>query len=116
MTGRSVSPLRRLPTVPRGFHASTRSKPGDDCVSAPPWPFEIRSADCCRCQTLGTKKNNNCCWQRLQRWERRRRQIRKMTKAKLNMIGKINDLLRKQTQNMERFLEKIKEKEKKDEA
>ncbi len=39
-----------------------------------------------------------------------------MTKAKLNMIGKINDLLRKQTQNMERFLEKIKEKEKKDEA
>jgi hypothetical protein len=43
-------------------------------------------------------------------------QIRKTTEAKLNMIRKINDLLRKQTQNMERFLEEIKEKEKKDKA
>jgi hypothetical protein len=43
-------------------------------------------------------------------------QIRKTTKAKLNMIRRINDLLRRQTQNMERFLEEIKEKEKKDKA
>ncbi len=43
-------------------------------------------------------------------------QIRKTTEAKLNMIRKINDLLRKKTQNMQRFLEEIKEKEKKDKA
>ena len=43
-------------------------------------------------------------------------QIQKTTKAKLNMIRRINDLLSRQTQNMERFLEEIKEKEKKDKA
>jgi hypothetical protein len=55
------------------------------------------------------------------KWNSHRRgllleQIRKMTEAKLNMIRRINDLLIRQTQNMERFLEEIKEKEKKDKA
>jgi hypothetical protein len=43
-------------------------------------------------------------------------QIQKTTESKLNMIRKINDSLRKQTQNMERFLKEVKEQEKKDKA